>query len=141
MPQLLTQPSYKKLIASATPANNIYNLEQIDDHSGNNAIVNNPNVLDIDLVLNSMTINLFALSTLFFGDSMGLGFTIKGTITATTGGLGRALVIYAYSSEAEVNTICGNATATITGTVGNTFILTPAGMFNWLLLSCAPTVS
>lgn len=136
MATLLTQPCYQKLTATASLGTSTYNLTPVDDHSGWGALVDNPNVLDIDLTLGNMVINLFSLSDIFVGGSMGLGFTISGTIVAAAGVVARTLVIRAFNSGGEVDTICGNATATIVGTVGVAFTLTPAGRNNWELRTC-----
>ncbi len=135
---LNTAPNYAKLTATASLATSTYQLTQMDDNSGRASMNITPNVLDVDLTLGNMVIKLFAISELLASGSAGLGFTVKGTITATTGGA-RTLVIQAFSSEAEVNTICGLATATITGVVGHAFMLTPAGSKNWIILSCSTT--
>ena len=147
MPTLYTQPSVQTITSTAAGiAANTYTLTQVDDHSGNSAAVNNPNVLDIDLTLGNVRINLFAISNTLVedGDSMGVGFTIKGTITANAG---HNLVLGAYSeggsphADDETDTICGVSTATISGAAGTAFILTPAGRYNWILLVCDSGIS
>lgn len=135
--QLVTTPTYKTLTATASLATSTYDLTLMDDHDGLSAMNNIPNVYDIDLSLGNIVINLFAISSLMAGKTIGLGFTVKGTITATAGG--NNVVFRAFNNETEVNTICGVATATVAGAAGTAFILTPAGSTNWILLTCTTT--
>ncbi len=137
---LSTAPNYATLTATASLATSTYQLTQMEDGSGKASMNISPNIYDVDLTLGNMVIKLFAISELFASGSAGLGFTMKGTIVATTGGA-RTLVIKAYTSIDETNTICGVASATITGSLGDCFILTPDGLTNWILISCASTTS
>lgn len=130
--ELSTANSYKILTATASLATSTYTLTAADAHAGGGVINDIPKVYDIDLTLGNMVINLFALSTVFAANSDGLGFTVKGTLTAEGA---HTLVLKAFSAESEVNTICGLPTATVVGK-GTGFMLTPAGSTNWLLLVC-----
>jgi hypothetical protein len=135
---LRTSPNYKVLTATALLSTSTYDLTLMDDHDGVSAVNVIPNVYDIDLRLGNMAINLFGISELLLGRSTGLGFMVKGTITAISGT--RTLVFRAKNTEGgEVNTICGLATATVVGSVGTGFILTPVGSTNWMLITCDTT--
>lgn len=135
---LSTSFNYQTLASTASLSTSTYDLTLASDHEGvrSNSVI--PNVLDINLTLGNMVINLFAISLLMSGNTMGFGFQLKGTITAISGS--RTLVFRAKNVEGgEVNTICGLSTATIVGAVGTGFILTAVGSTNWMLLVCDST--
>jgi hypothetical protein len=133
---ITTAPALRTLTATAVVADNTYNLSQMVDGSGRRSMNVSPIVINFDTTLNPIVVNLFALSTLLDGLGAGVGFHIHGTIVA---GL-NPVTFNAFSSESEVNTICGVPNKPLLG-VGTAFMLWVSGRFNWGLAFCVATPS
>jgi len=133
---ITTAPLVQTLTATAVLADSTYNLSQTEDGSGRRSMnFSSPLILNLDLTLGRAQLNLFAISTLLDGYGAGVGFHIHGNIIGAYN-----IDIYAFNSEAEVNTVCGDAFKRVGG-AGTAFMLWVSGRYNWGLVSCELTPS